>query len=214
VRKRAEEELRVRTRKLPALSYLGQQMLAGLEIEMLMTETAYLIAQILGAPDIAVWEILPDRHTLQPRAAVGGPEAAIGKATLRISRDHLAGRTLLVTEPVVLSDVQAELCLAGEMGLSLQGVRSGVGVPIGGRDGPNGALCAYSPQQHPFSNGDLYFLQSAANKIAFAIERQETEVRMHRLQGELFRVTRASAIGELGSTLAHELNQPIASVMN
>jgi two-component system, LuxR family, sensor kinase FixL len=45
-------------------------------------------------------------------------------------------------------------------------------------------------------------------------ERQETEQRLHELQDELFRVSRVSAMGELASSIAHELNQPLAAIKN
>ncbi len=45
-------------------------------------------------------------------------------------------------------------------------------------------------------------------------ERQETEQRLHELQGELLHVSRLSAMGELASALAHELNQPLTAIKN
>lgn len=45
-------------------------------------------------------------------------------------------------------------------------------------------------------------------------ERQETETRLQELQAELVHISRLSAMGEMASTLAHELNQPLAAVAN
>ena len=47
-------------------------------------------------------------------------------------------------------------------------------------------------------------------------ERQHAEgrLRMQDLQAELLRVSRSSAMGEMASGLAHELNQPLTAVMN
>ncbi len=39
-------------------------------------------------------------------------------------------------------------------------------------------------------------------------ERQKTESRLQELQSELVHVSRLTAMGEMASTLAHELNQP------
>jgi two-component system, LuxR family, sensor kinase FixL len=44
--------------------------------------------------------------------------------------------------------------------------------------------------------------------------KEETEARMASLQAELIHVSRLSAMGTMASTLAHELNQPIAAVAN
>ncbi|BCJ89678.1 hypothetical protein IZ6_04130 [Terrihabitans soli] len=45
-------------------------------------------------------------------------------------------------------------------------------------------------------------------------ERQETEARLQELQTELIHISRLSAMGEMASTLAHELNQPLSAITN
>jgi two-component system sensor kinase FixL len=43
-------------------------------------------------------------------------------------------------------------------------------------------------------------------------ERQETQQRLQELQAELIHMSRFTAMGEMASTLAHELNQPLTAV--
>ena len=45
-------------------------------------------------------------------------------------------------------------------------------------------------------------------------ERQRTEARLQELQSELVHVSRLTAMGEMASTLAHELNQPLSAIAN
>jgi two-component system sensor kinase FixL len=45
-------------------------------------------------------------------------------------------------------------------------------------------------------------------------ERQATEARMQELQSELVHVSRLTAMGEMASALAHELNQPLSAIAN
>ena len=45
-------------------------------------------------------------------------------------------------------------------------------------------------------------------------EREEAEHRLERLQQELMHVGRLSEMGQMGSTLAHELNQPLTAITN
>jgi two-component system sensor kinase FixL len=45
-------------------------------------------------------------------------------------------------------------------------------------------------------------------------ERRQTEERLESLQSELIHVARVSAMGTMASTIAHELNQPIAAIAN
>ena len=45
-------------------------------------------------------------------------------------------------------------------------------------------------------------------------ERQQTEARLQELQSELVHISQLSAMGEMASTLAHELNQPLSAIAN
>ena len=45
-------------------------------------------------------------------------------------------------------------------------------------------------------------------------ERQETEARLQELQSELVHISRLTAMGEMASALAHELNQPLSAMAN
>ncbi|ONF47193.1 sensor histidine kinase [Methylobacterium radiotolerans] len=45
-------------------------------------------------------------------------------------------------------------------------------------------------------------------------ERQHTEARLHELQSELVHMSRLNEMGEMASTLAHELNQPLGAISN
>jgi two-component system sensor kinase FixL len=45
-------------------------------------------------------------------------------------------------------------------------------------------------------------------------ERRRTEARLQELQSELVRISRLTAMGEMASALAHELNQPLSAIAN
>src|SRR4051812_21481582 len=45
-------------------------------------------------------------------------------------------------------------------------------------------------------------------------ERQKTEARLQELQSELVHISRLTAMGEMASALAHELNQPLSAMAN
>jgi len=45
-------------------------------------------------------------------------------------------------------------------------------------------------------------------------EHQQTQARLQELQSELVHISRLSAMGEMASALAHELNQPLAAISN
>jgi two-component system, LuxR family, sensor kinase FixL len=60
------------------------------------------------------------------------------------------------------------------------------------------------------SDGDRLF----TGFIRDLSERQETESRLQELQSALVHISRLTAMGEMASTLAHELNQPLSAISN
>ena len=60
------------------------------------------------------------------------------------------------------------------------------------------------------SNGRRFF----TGYVRDLTERQETEQRLEELQAELVHISRLTAMGEMASALAHELNQPLSAISN
>jgi two-component system sensor kinase FixL len=60
------------------------------------------------------------------------------------------------------------------------------------------------------SGGARYF----TGFIRDLTDRQKTETRLQELQSELVHMSRFTALGEMASTLAHEINQPLTAIAN
>lgn len=60
------------------------------------------------------------------------------------------------------------------------------------------------------SGGKTYF----TGFIRDLTEREESAARLQEIQGELARLARLNELGEMASTLAHELNQPLSAIAN
>jgi two-component system sensor kinase FixL len=60
------------------------------------------------------------------------------------------------------------------------------------------------------SGGQRYF----TGFIRDLTERQRTEARLQELQSELVHMSRFTVLGEMASTLAHEINQPLTAIAN
>ena len=60
------------------------------------------------------------------------------------------------------------------------------------------------------SGGEPYF----TGFVRDLTEQQQTQARLQELQSELVHVSRLTAMGEMASALAHELNQPLAAISN
>jgi len=57
--------------------------------------------------------------------------------------------------------------------------------------------------------GDIRFFTGFVRDLS---ERQQTERRLQELQSELIQISRLTAMGEMASALAHELNQPLSAI--
>ena len=61
------------------------------------------------------------------------------------------------------------------------------------------------------SSGDSRFFTGFVRDLT---ERQHAEQRLQELQSELVHISRLTALGEMSSALAHELNQPLSAIAN
>jgi PAS domain S-box-containing protein len=174
-RRRAEEELKARMRQQTAVVDLGQQALTGTSIRSLLEEAVTLVANTLALDYCSVLELQPSGDALVIKAGFGWESGLLERATVPTGSGSPAGYALLCNEAIVFDDLQHERRFEAPALLREHGIVSGAVVPITGRERPFGALNALSTTRRTFSSHDLRFLQSVANIVATAIERQSLE---------------------------------------
>ena len=177
-RKLAEAELEQRAAQQSAVARLGEHALEGATTPELMQEALTDAAEILGVETAAVLQLLEDEDCLVMRAGVGWLEGAIGTLRSPTGAASQAGFTLLAGAPTIVRDWRAETRFGQSKMLADMGARSGVTVPIESPSGPYGVLGVQSLHPRGYSAGDVHFLQSLANVLADALERQATEDRI------------------------------------
>ncbi len=212
-RKRAEQELAGRLRQQAIVTELGQYALATPDSQVIMEKAVILLADALDVEYTKVLELLPEGKALRLRAGVGWKEGMVGSATVGTDTNSQAGYTLLSAEPVIVEDLRSEARFTGPSLLRDHGVVSGMSVIIGGGEQPWGVLGAHTSRRRDFTNDDIQFLQTVANIIAHAIQRERAEEALRQAQADLAHVSRVTTMGELTASLAHEVNQPIAAAV-
>lgn len=183
-RKHAEMETQTRMRQQAAVADLGQRALSGLSLHELFGEAVALVARILDVEYSAALELLPDRAALRLRAGVGWRDDFVGHAIVSADGDTQAGYTLLSREPVIVEDLRTERRFHDQHLWHDYRVVSGMSVIIGELTQPFGVLSAHTTQQRTFAIHDTYFLQSVANILAAAIDRERHEEILHRQKQE------------------------------
>lgn len=166
--KRAEERARGRARQQEALiALMGSAAAAvtpgGLDAQ--IDEAVGLISELLGADVALVQELAVDGTALLLRGSVGlGGRGELDGTADAGPRTH-AGFALVAGEPVVLTNVDAEVRFALPQAIRRAGVVSGLAVLIPGQGGPYGVLSAYARTPREFSGDEVHFLRAVANVI-------------------------------------------------
>jgi len=189
-RKRVEKVLQLRASQQATVAALGHRALEITNFRQLREEASRLVAQSLEVEYCAVWQLEAGGGKLLLQAGVGWKDGCMGQATMEAGADSLAGYVLLSQGPVTVEDFATERRFRVPPLLHDHGVTSGAGVAIQGKEGPFGALIAYTARRRTFTQDDVHFLQGVANVLATAAERRRVE-RERRATREQWRVARA-----------------------
>jgi PAS domain S-box-containing protein len=173
-RKQAEKALAERAHQQAVVAKIGQQALAGVDLQLLMDTTANLLAETLEVEITSVLELMPDEKTWHLRAGRGWGEE-LGKTTIAPGKQSQAGYTLASKKPVIVTDYSQEKRFAKHPWLVKQNVVSSLSVIIAGETKPFGVLSLHTRKQRIFTNDDLSFVQAIATILALTIERTRAD---------------------------------------
>ena len=184
-RKKAEEKLKAHICQQAVVAELGQRAVLADDFQAFMEEAVNLVAQTCAVEYGVVLELQPKRKEFLLRAGVGWRHGYVGKATVPVGAETLAGYALLADGPVIVEDLLEEKRFSGARLLQEHGVRSGLNVIIRQREGPFGVLGIYSTTRRSFSGEDIHFVRAVANILSAMLERQRTQEQLEIFNEEL-----------------------------
>lgn len=187
----ADALLAARVRQTAAVAELGLVGIRGESLGTLMDKATAMVARVLEVEYSKILELLPEGRALLVRAGTGWKPGVVGHVTVDAGRDTQAGYTLhqSMHVPVIVEDLRRETRFIGAPILHDHGVVSSVTVVIEGGDRPFGILSAHTARYRKFNQDDINFLQTAANVVSTAIDRERREEVISELSTPILQIT-------------------------
>lgn len=122
-----------------------------------------------------------------------------------------AGETVIIPK---LDELPQEAAV-DRQSFRIHGTKSNVTIPIrAGRNVIGGVGFATISRERNWPADVVQQLELIAEIFGYALERRRSVGEIHRLRDELTHISRVTTVGQLASSIAHELNQPLAAIMN
>ncbi|WP_319506150.1 GAF domain-containing sensor histidine kinase [uncultured Methanolobus sp.] len=180
-RKAVEKVLKMREKQHAAVAKLGQDGLAGVELETLIQESVKLVASTLDVEYCRIMKYEDSESVMV--AGVGWEEEADIKPENK--KNEIVCYTLYSQETAMVHEKNTQDRFSGLSLLKDHGIISGMDVIIGNKDKPFGVMNVHTIQKRVFTNDDMYFVQSVANVLAESLSRKQTEENLKKYAKEL-----------------------------
>jgi signal transduction histidine kinase/DNA-binding NarL/FixJ family response regulator len=219
---RLHEETQERLRHTETLLAVSQDSSATLELNEILRRTTRAMVRALGADTGGAWLLSEDGSRFVPIVGYHVPKELLGaleSATLK-SLDPRVSDWRRVEGPVYSSNSQEDPRFDHPIARMLPH-KSVLIQPMRWKgESVGGFALAWLKEHHRFTSDELRLAEAIALQAAVASENsrlyeaeKQQVAELKRTQAQLIQSTKLAAIGELAANIAHEINNPLTSVL-
>ncbi len=218
--KQRDASLSQGNRDLFILHAAGLDLMESLDIDTLLPKIAARAEDLVRADTTAISLADTDERKLKYLGVFGSKAQALKDLDTVMESGGIYNWTVSYGTPLLILDAQADFRLDKELMSSL-GIRSLMAVPLWSSNRMMGLLSAVNKKGGgSFDKHDLRLFTVFSNLVSAALQNahlfSDLKNNMNELkqaQEQLVRSTKMAAIGELAANVAHEINNPLTSVL-
>ena len=207
---------------LATLNTISKTVSNSLNLDKILSSTIDKILETLEVDSVRIYLLDDGRKALRLVAHKGLSSDFINNPLIRSRKpgDGLLGQILLDGETKVVDNTLQSGSPYVDL-LIEEGLTSIVDIPLTTKGASIGVMCVSSLTPYKFSSEVVEFLTAIGNHIGVAVDNanlykniKEAYQDLREAQEQVVQAEKLASLGKLAATIAHEINNPLAGVLN